>query len=191
MSRFKVHTLDSAPEASREPLRQLQGRVGMIPNLAAAMAESPELLKGFLAVQGIYFQGTFTAAEIQVLSLTAAYENGCAWCVAFHTAMALKEGVSRATVDALRAGGPPVEPRLAALSDFARGMLRARGAVDEDDVSCFCDSGFTQRQALEVVLGMAFSLMANFAGHLAAVPVDDPFKPHAWTPLAVHDAVTG
>jgi len=171
MSRFKVHTLDSAPEASREPLRQLQGRVGMIPNLAAAMAESPELLKGFLAVQGIYFQGTFTAAEIQVL--------------------ALKEGVSRATVDALRAGGPPVEPRLAALSDFARGMLRARGAVDEDDVSCFCDSGFTQRQALEVVLGMAFSLMANFAGHLAAVPVDDPFKPHAWTPLAVHDAVAG
>ena len=42
------------------------------------------------------------------------------------------------------------------------------------------DAGYTRAQALEVVLGMAFSLMANYAGHLVDAPVDPPFQPHAW-----------
>jgi AhpD family alkylhydroperoxidase len=180
MTSYPVHTIDSAPDASRQPLRKLAAGVGFLPNLAAAMAESPELLRGFLAVREIYQRGTFTPGEIQVLSLTAAYENDCAWCVAFHTAVALGEGVSRESVDALRAGTSPAEPRLAALSAFARAMLRERGAVEEADLERFLAAGFTRAQALEVVLGMAFSLMANFAGHLTEPPIDEPFAPHAW-----------
>jgi AhpD family alkylhydroperoxidase len=37
---------------------------------------------------------TFTDAEIQMLSLVAAFENDCSWCMAFHTAMAHAEGFS-------------------------------------------------------------------------------------------------
>src|SRR3954470_17838348 len=120
MSSYQVHTIDTAPEASRSLLRGMAASVGFVPNLAATMAESPPLLAGFLAVRDIYQRGTFSGAEIQVLSLTAAFENRCDWCMAFHTLMALKEGVSRPSVDALRAGRAPVEARLAALSDFAR-----------------------------------------------------------------------
>ena len=67
-----------------------------------------------------------------MLSLTAAFENDCAWCVAFHTAMALKEGVTQAAVDALRRGEAPADPRLAALSRFARAMVRNRGRSTRD-----------------------------------------------------------
>jgi AhpD family alkylhydroperoxidase len=154
--------------------------VGFLPNLAAAMAESPPLLRGFLAVRDIYHAGTFTRAEIEVLSLTAAFENACDWCMAFHTALAIKEGVSRASVDALRAGRPPVEPKLAALSTFARAMVVRRGAMGAEELGRFCSAGYTRAQALEVVLGMAFSLMANYAGHLAHAPLNEPFQPHAW-----------
>ncbi len=177
---YDVHTIDSAPEASRAPLRDLRDSVGFVPNLAAAMSESPQLLRGFLAVRDIYAAGTLSPAEIQVLSLTAAYENRCAWCMAFHTLMALKEGVERASVDLLRAGRAPAGPRLAALSDFARALVRRRGAVDKEALAAFTAAGYTRAQALEVVLGMAFSLMANYAGHLAGVPLDEPFRPHAW-----------
>jgi uncharacterized peroxidase-related enzyme len=177
---YTVHTLESAPEGSREALRQLQANVGFVPNLAAAMSESPELLKGFLAVRQIYSDGTFTPGEIEVLSLTAAFENGCAWCMAFHTLVALNKGISAESVEALRAGRAPIEPRLAALSDFARSMVRQRGNVTSGELQRFLDAGYTRAQALEVVLGMAFSLMANYAGHLADAPVDEPFKPHAW-----------
>jgi AhpD family alkylhydroperoxidase len=177
---FPVHTIASAPAGARQSLQALEANVGFVPNLAAAMAASPELLTGFLAVRGIYEGGTFTPGEVQVLSLTAAYENDCAWCMAFHTFMALNAGVSAESVEALRAGEPPVEPDLRALSDFARTMIRERGAVSERDLTAFLGAGYTQAQAMEVVLGMAFSLMANYAGHLADAPLDPPFQPHAW-----------
>src|SRR5262245_9894986 len=152
MITYPIHSLESAPESSRTLLQNLKESVGMIPNLAAAMAESPQLLQGFLAVRDIYQGGTFTAAEIQVLSLTAAFENGCAWCMAFHTMLARKDGVSQPSIDALRDGRSPVEPRLGALSDFARSMVRRRGDVDDADLERFCAAGYTRAQALEVVL---------------------------------------
>jgi AhpD family alkylhydroperoxidase len=180
MSPFPVHTLESAPVGARDGLRDLQESVGFVPNLAAAMAESPELLNGFLAVRHIYEGGTFTPGEIQVLSLTAAFENACAWCVAFHSFMARNHGVSAESVTALREGRPPHEPHLEALSDFARSMIRGRGNAGEEAIQRFLDAGYTRAQALEVVLGVAFSLMANYAGHLVDAPVDPPFQPHAW-----------
>ena len=89
----------------------------------------------------------FSAGEVQVLSLTAAYENGCAWCVAFHTAMALKEGVDRDVVDALRQGAVPNDGRLAALTGFARAMVRNRGAIDPPTLQAFFAAGYSKRQA--------------------------------------------
>lgn len=180
MDAYPIHTVETAPAGSKALLVGLQEGLGMLPSLAAGMAESPPLLAGFLAVREIYMQGTFSPAEIQVISLTAACENDCGWCMAFHTRMALQEGVSRDDVDALRAGGPPAEPRLAALSAFARAMVQARGAVASADVERFCAAGYTRAQVLEVVLGLAFSLMANYAGHLVDAPLDPPFAPHAW-----------
>ena len=155
MSQFPIHTLDSAPTDSKPHLLALQQAVGMIPNLAAGMAESPQLLEGFLAVRDLYANGTFTGAEVQVLSLTAALENDCGWCMAFHTAMARKEGVAPADVDALRDGRTPRHAKYGALSDFAREMVRSRGAVSQSTLQQFFDAGYTRAQALEVILGMA------------------------------------
>lgn len=175
---YAVHTLESAPEMARDALGSLQAAVGRIPNLAATMAESPALLKGFLALRELYAKTGFSPGEVQVLSLTAAYENDCAWCLAFHTAMALKDGVDREAIDALRRGDTPRDGRLGALSDFARTMVRNRGAVDRQTSDRFFAAGYTPRQALDVVMGMAFSLMANYAGHLTRPPVDDFLLPH-------------
>lgn len=180
MSRFPIHTLDSAPDSSKPLLLALQQSVGMIPNLAAGMAESPLLLEGFLAIRDTYQNGTLSGPEIQVLSLTAAFENDCAWCMAFHSLMARKEGVSAEIVDALRTGDSPTDARFGPLSDFARAMVRERGAVGEGERTRFHAAGYTSAQALEVVLGMAFSLMANYAGHFVNPPLDQPLEAHAW-----------
>ena len=184
MSQFPIHTLDTAPADSKPHLLALKQAVGMIPNLAAGMAESPGLIEGFLAVRELYAKGTFTGAEIQALSLTAALENDCGWCMAFHTAMARKEGVSSPDIDALRDGRTPSDAKLAALTEFAREMVRTRGAVSQATLQRFLDAGYTRAQALEVILGMAFSLMANYAGHIVNPALDAPFQPHAWHRLS-------
>ena len=40
--------------------------------------------------------------------------------------------------------------------------------------------GTTANGRGEVVLGLAFALIANYAGHLTQAPLDDPFRSHAW-----------
>lgn len=177
---YPVHTPETASPAGAEELRRLHAAVGVIPNLAATMAESPELLGAFLDLRERYTQTGFTGAEIQVLSIVAAVENDCGWCVAFHTAMALKEGVARESVDALRRKADAADPRLGALGAFARAMVRGRGHVAPEVLVAFLAAGYSQRQALGVVLGMGFSLLANYAAHLTHPPLDAFLKPHAW-----------
>jgi AhpD family alkylhydroperoxidase len=180
MTAFTIHTIDTAPTDSRETLTHVRETLGMIPNLAAAMAESPTLLRSFFTVRDIYAEGTMTPVDIQVLSLTNAFENGCTWCMAFHSAAALKEGLPKEDLARLRSGEPPADSRLRALSDFSRSMIRNRGNVSVQDLERFYAAGFTRAQALEVVLGAGFSVMANFAGHLAHAPLGVPFEQHAW-----------
>jgi hypothetical protein len=63
MDRFPVYTLDSAPEASKPALRDVQARFGMIPNLAGAMATSPVLIQSFIGIFDKVHGGSFTEPQ--------------------------------------------------------------------------------------------------------------------------------
>ena len=189
MSLYEVHTIHTAPQGSKPLLQSLQGALGMIPNLAASMAESPELLSGFLTIRQIFYGGTFTPGEIQVLALTNAFENGCRYCMAFHSTLALKEGVSKEVVEALRAGRSPKEPKLSALSEFSRALVKQRGHVSDDELQRLFAAGYSKAQALEVVLGVAVSILPNFAHHMTQCPLDGAFSAHAWDSTATASSV--
>jgi hypothetical protein len=60
MTNFPVHTIDSAPEPSRQALRSLQAAFGMIPNIAGAMATSPVLINSLVGLFGNVHGGSFT-----------------------------------------------------------------------------------------------------------------------------------
>src|SRR5580693_7866336 len=107
MTHFPVYTIDSAPERSKPALRRLQSLFGMIPNIAGVMATSPVLIDSLVGLFGNVHGGSFTEAQVQVVLLTDAVTNACAWAVAFHTALALKEGVDVADVEAIRDGCLP------------------------------------------------------------------------------------
>ena len=59
-------------------------------------------------------------------------------------------------------------------------MVRNRGNVDPDGLQAFFDAWYSKRQALDVVMGMAFSVMANYAGHLTRPPLDTFLEPFVW-----------
>src|SRR5579859_4625383 len=115
MSRYPIYTIDTAPEGSKPALRQLQQTFGMIPNIAGAMAESPSLMAGFVPLFQQVHLSHLTEAQIQTLLLTNAVTNACTWAVAFHTALALKQGVTEADVQAIRQGRLPSDAALAAM----------------------------------------------------------------------------
>src|SRR5437660_137996 len=75
---------------------------GMIPNIAGAIATSPVLINCLVGLFGNMHGGSFTEAQVQTVLLTDAVTNACTWAVAFHTALALKEGLDPADVQAIR-----------------------------------------------------------------------------------------
>ena len=180
MQGFVIHTIESAPPEAKDTLRQVQRTLGFVPNLAAGMAEAPSLLHGFFAVREIYSQGTLSAAEIQALSLVNARENDCDWCMAFHSLAAEKAGLPQKTIAALRDGVAPTDPRLRSLCALSRELVAKRGKVDPATLSAFYAAGLGPAQALEVVLGVGFSVVANYAHHLIGAPLDERLEPFAW-----------
>ncbi len=182
MSIFEVQTIDSAPEGSRAPLEKLRQTFGMIPNVAAVIANSPVLANIFVPLFAGVHSGTFTEAEIQTLLLTNAVTNSCAWAVAFHSYLALKAGLDPADVQAIRERRAPQEPRSAALSAYARALIDKRGHVGDATVAALLSAGFTPDQALETLAVSAASTITNYALNIAEPPLEPLFQKHAWRP---------
>lgn len=180
MYHYRIHTLESAPEKSRPALQGLMQAVGLIPNLAATMAESPTLINAFVGAFGNFHGSSFSGGQKQVLLLTNAVANTCAWAVAFHSTMALKEGVDADDVDAIRKGRLPRDAELAALSGFTRALIEKRGHGDERDISTFTDPGFRPDQVLEVIAGLSVSVLANYTGNITKPVLEEPFKAQLW-----------
>jgi alkylhydroperoxidase family enzyme len=181
MQTFPVHTIESAPEQSKPSLEALQGAFGMIPNLLGAMSTSPVLMAELVGLFGKVHGSSFPEDQIQVLLLTNAVTNASAWPVAFHSALALKEGIDAAEVHAIREHRNPRNPKYAALSTLARTLIEKRGRLDEQDVSSFFKAGFDQAQLLEVIGVVAASTITNYTASVTRPPLDAPFEAHAWS----------
>lgn len=180
MTFHPVHDIASAPEKSKPVLEQLRQTFGLIPNIAGAMANSPELIRAFAGLFRQVHAGTFSEAEIQALLLTNAVTNSCTWAVAFHTMLALDQGVAAADVDAIRARRAPPDERLAALSALARKLIETRGHVSEQDLAAFVEAGFKREQTLEILAVVAASTITNYAGTMTKPPLEDFLRHHAW-----------
>jgi alkylhydroperoxidase family enzyme len=180
MERFPVHTIASAPEASKSSIDGVQTRFGMIPNLAGTMATSPVLIQAFLGIFDKVHSGTFTEPQIQTVLLTDAVTNGSAWAVALHTALGLQAGLDPADVEAMRAGRSPSDRALGALSTLARTLIEKRGRLAERDIEAFLAAGFGRELLLEAITIVAASTITNYTGNVTNPPLEAPLQQFAW-----------
>jgi alkylhydroperoxidase family enzyme len=180
MPNYPIHTIASAPEGSKPALEQLQQAFGVLPNIAAAIANSPKLINSLAGVFQQVHSSSLSEPEIQIVLLTDAVVNSSAYAVAFHTALALQQGVSREETGAIRQRRAPADKRFRALSTLAKTLIEKRGHLSESELDSFITAGFSKEQALEVIAIVAASTITNYAGTIANPPLEDPFREHAW-----------
>jgi alkylhydroperoxidase family enzyme len=180
MRNYIIHTIPSAPANSKPALEQLQQAFGVVPNIAGAIANSPKLINSLVGVFQQVHSSSFTEPEIQIVLLTDAVANSCTYAVAFHTALALQQGVGSEVTDAIRLRQVPTDRRFAALSNLAKTLIEKRGHLSEQELDSFIATGFTEEQVLEVIAIVAASTITNYAGTIANPPLEDPFRQHAW-----------
>jgi uncharacterized peroxidase-related enzyme len=186
MNRLPLLTLDSAPAASRPLLEQSLRNNGFLPNLVATLAHAPAALETYLTVSGINGRASLSLAEREAVQITAAAVHGCAFCVAGHTAVALKKAqLAPAVVEQLRAGQPVADARLNAIAAFTRAVIATRGAVADTALEAFGAAGFTPAQALEVVLGVSLATLCNFANNFSGTELNPQLEAYRWTAQTV------
>ncbi|MEU8957363.1 carboxymuconolactone decarboxylase family protein [Streptomyces sp. NPDC048518] len=163
---FAGHTLETAPEASRQAMRKTAAAFGKVPDAVARLAGSPELLNGFLELSAAFEGSTLDPLAREVVIMTVAVRNECHVCVSLHTGKLRALGAGPEVASALRAGRALDDERLDAVRVFTLEVLVAAGAVAEDRLAAFLAHGYSERNALEVVLGIGTYTMSTLANRL-------------------------
>ncbi len=177
---FPLHDETSAPESARNALATTKKNFGMIPNLERVMASAPALLEGYATLWDLFDTTTLTPIERQVVYLTANFENECNYCVPWHSALAKRAGMNKDDINALRSGARMSDNKLEALRSFSRTLITNRGKAAAADLQAFFDAGYSDVQALEVVLGVAVKLMSNYTTSIVGTPLDKQVEHLRW-----------
>ncbi|RPK85983.1 hypothetical protein EES46_21955 [Streptomyces sp. ADI98-10] len=180
---FPDHTPETAPPGSRRPMEAVTERLGYRPAAIARLAASPHALDGFLKISAIFEACTLDPLSREVLIMTMATRNDCHLCVAMHTAKLTALDADPALIAALRdrdrAGAPLPDERLEAVRRFTLEVLASAGAVDDAVLRDFLAYGYTEQNALEVVLGIGAYTLSTLANRLTGAPVDAPLAAYA------------
>jgi uncharacterized peroxidase-related enzyme len=181
MSQFKIHSIPTAPAAAQPLLEGSLKKYGFVPNLHGGLAEAPAALQAYIELTTLFDQTSLNPTERQVVLLVVSVENHCTYCVAAHSIIA-KHMVKAdpAIVEAIRNLQPLPDTKLDALASFTRSVVKNRGVVSDQAFDKFITAGYGQAQVLEVVLGVTFKTLSNYANHIIDTPLDTAFQAEAW-----------
>jgi uncharacterized peroxidase-related enzyme len=162
-----------APAASQPLLAQIQQAFGATPNMFKGVANSPAALQSMWAAFGALGQGTLGAKLGEQIAVAIANRNRCEYCLAAHTALGQKAGVSSTDMGAAQRG-ESTDPKTEAALAFALKVVEQRAQVDAADVRRLRDNGFGDEQIVEIIAHVALNLFTNYINVALEIPVDFP-----------------
>jgi uncharacterized peroxidase-related enzyme len=161
------------PAASRALLTQVHGAFGATPNMFRAVANSPAALQSMWGAFGALGGGTLAPQLGEQVAVAVAERNGCEYCLAAHTLLGTKAGVSLEDMAAAQ-GGQSSDPRTAAALRFAIAVVDGRGHIEAADVAALRTVGYTDGEIVELLAHVALNLFTNYVNVAFAVPLDFP-----------------
>ena len=174
MSRYTVPTLDQITDAdARATLEAVEKQVGMVPNLYAYEAHSPQTFTTNLAFAHAVEAGTFSNKQIQAIYLATSEVNDCSYCLSAHTALAQMNGFSEDETFELRTGTIE-DPTLSLLTRLTRSFVETKGRPDAALLDAFFDAGFDQKALVELVGLISIKTFSNYLHNATDIPVDFP-----------------
>lgn len=173
MSRIAVVTPATATAEQQALLDAIQAKLGMVPNFLKVFANSPAALRAFLGLHSIAGEGSLDAPTRERIALALAQQNTCEYCLAAHTAIGRKAGLTGQEIQANRAGGSE-DARAAVAVQFARALVEHKGDVSSAEIQSMRDVGYTDAAIVEVITHVGMNLLTNILGKASRVEIDFP-----------------
>ncbi len=177
MTRIPVHTVESAPEGSRDTLKALAGRFGKVLNIHGVMAHSPAVLQTYAAIQeALQDSGTFDGKTREAIALAVGNVDDCSYCQAAHTAGGRAAGLTeQETIDIRR--DSVADPKLGSLLTLVREQAAHVGNVQDSTWQAALAAGWTDAELTETSAVVALNLFTNYFNHLVQTELDLPPAP--------------
>jgi uncharacterized peroxidase-related enzyme len=176
MPRIPTINAEQATVEQQQILANVKKGLGVVPNLVATLAQSPAAAQAYLGFSGALAKGALSAKLRQEIALVVGEANSCDYCVAAHTLLGGKAGLTQDEILAARAGHS-ADAKTAAALVFAQKLVANRGIVSDEDVAGLREHGFSNGDIAEIVANTALNIFTNYFNHVAGTVVDFPAAP--------------
>ncbi|MBX2900517.1 MAG: carboxymuconolactone decarboxylase family protein [Cyclobacteriaceae bacterium] len=173
MSHVKPLTREQANPSVQPIFDVLKSKVGMVPNLYATIANSPNTLPAYLAFDEALSKGVFNAKERQAIFLVVSQVNGCHYCQSAHTALGKMNGFTEEETIQLRTASI-ADPKLKALTTLAAEITRNHGKPSAQAVADFHSAGYGADALVELIAHIGYKSVANYLHNVVDFPIDFP-----------------
>lgn len=161
---------------SKELLDPIAEKNGKTINIQRVLAHSPAALQAYLGISGALREGSLSPALRERIALVVAQENNCNYCLAAHTFLGARAGLSEEEILAARSGEAEGEKERAVV-EFSRTLVRERANVGEEELQRLREAGLSEGEIVEIVANVLANIFTNYINHVADTPVDFPAAP--------------
>lgn len=173
MARIPAIDPTTATGSVKPLLNAVESALGVVPNMARGLGNSPAALKGYLELNKALAGGSLGAPLREQIALTVAEANGCDYCLAAHTALGKAAGLNDDDVRAARQGIAS-DSRSAAALRLATVLVEGRGLVSNAQLHHVRAAGLSEAEITEIVAEVALNILTNYFNILADTEVDFP-----------------
>ena len=175
MSTQRIPQLDptTATGTNRQFFDALESRLGLIPNMAKTMAQSPAVLEGYLSFSGALGKGALPAKLREQLALAVGAANSCDYCASAHSVLGKLAGLDQAQIS-FALTGHSTDAKTEAALRFARVLVEKRGLVSDADAQAVEEAGYTGGEVAEIVAHVALNTLTNYFNNVARTEIDFP-----------------
>lgn len=179
MPRIKQLDPKEADAWTRRLFRKVEESLGVIPNMFKCMGNSDVALDGFLGFNASLGAGKLGAKSIKLVILATSELNGCEYCAAAHTQMAMDAGLltDEECLNARRFVG--VDEKSGAMLEFVRKVFEAKGKVRDEDIRALRQKEFEDAEIVEILGVMALITFANYVSNVGEPELDFSATPAA------------
>jgi uncharacterized peroxidase-related enzyme len=175
MTRLHSAPVAEANGSSAQLFAAIKASSGMVPQAYVDIgSNSPATLEAALHLDAALRRGTLPARDAEIVKLVVSQASRCDYCLAAHTLLAKKSGLTTAQILAVRHAVDTGDARVDALAAFVRALAGGSGTLPAHQVAAIQAAGYSDAQIVDIVLAMTSITLTNLFNRVNDTAIDFP-----------------
>ena len=175
MSRLFTQPVNEAGSEAAKLFTMIKQAAGKVPNAYLSMGtNSPVALESALNLDAALRRSSLKAKEIEIIKLVVSETASCDYCLAAHTMMGKRAGLSGEAILAARHGENTGDAKNDALAAFVRTLATTSGTLPEEKLAAIRAVGYNDAQITDIALAMAAINLTNLFNRINDTALDFP-----------------